>query len=160
MYRKVLVPLDGSKTAECTFDHILAIATGCSVPEVDLIFVSEPPPPMESVPYERILAEMQNFRLRMKEYLDTAANNLKQKGVVSTKTVVTEGNAADTIIKYAADNGVDLILMSTHGRSGPSRWAFGSVAEKVVRYSNVPVFIVAPRGCRLPVTWKNSNPAF
>ena len=62
--------------------------------------------------------------------------------------VMLEGKAAETIVDYATTKGVDLIVMSTHGRSGPSRWAFGSVADRVVRTSPVPVLMAVPRGCR------------
>ena len=56
-----------------------------------------------------------------------------------------EGGIAETILDYAENNKVDLIIMSTHGRSGPSRWAFGSVAEKVVRHAPCPVLVVRAR---------------
>ena len=53
------------------------------------------------------------------------------------------------ILEYAQNNNIDLIIISTHGRSGISRWAFGSVADKVVRTSTVPVLTVTPTGCRI-----------
>jgi nucleotide-binding universal stress UspA family protein len=67
---------------------------------------------------------------------------------MSIETVVTDGRPADEILNYATDNKVDLIIMSTHGRSGVSRWFFGSVAEKVIRHATVPVLISPPRGTR------------
>jgi len=68
---------------------------------------------------------------------------------VAAKSITLEGKPAETIIDYAAKNDIDLIIMSTHGRSGPSRWAFGSVADRVIRSSIVPVLIAVPKGCRL-----------
>jgi nucleotide-binding universal stress UspA family protein len=56
-------------------------------------------------------------------------------------------------LEYAAKNHVDLIIMTSHGRSGISRWLFGSVAERVSQHSTIPVLIVAPAGCR------DENPA-
>ena len=58
-------------------------------------------------------------------------------------TQVTEGeNVADALLEVAAALGVDTIVMSTHGRGGLSRWVFGSVADKVLRYANVPVLLI------------------
>ena len=71
-----------------------------------------------------------------------------QEGISARGEVVT-GKAADAILDYAEKNNVDLIIMSTHGRSGISRWAFGSVADRVVRHSIAPVLLVAPAGCRI-----------
>ena len=68
---------------------------------------------------------------------------------VTTKSVTIEGKPAEAIVDYAEKNGIDLIVMSTHGRSGPSRWALGSVADKVIRSSTVAVLICVPEGCRI-----------
>ncbi|OGO06013.1 MAG: hypothetical protein A2Y60_05020 [Chloroflexi bacterium RBG_13_54_9] len=57
------------------------------------------------------------------------------------------GNPPEEIASYAEESGVDLIVMASHGRSGPSRWAYGSVAEKVFRSSCVPVMMVRAPGC-------------
>jgi nucleotide-binding universal stress UspA family protein len=149
MYRKILVPLDGSRLAECALDHTERIATGCNVPEVDLLYVSSPPTDVEGVPYGMFLSAMAKERERMRDYLHKIDRDLKQKKVAVARHMVLEGEPASTIVQYAVNNGVDLIVMSTHGRSGVSRWAFGSVAEKVIRTSSVPVMIVTPEGCRL-----------
>ena len=61
--------------------------------------------------------------------------------------VVLEGIPADTIIRYAADHAADLIIMSSHGKSGLSHYITGSVADKVTHYSTVPVLITLPKGC-------------
>lgn len=53
-----------------------------------------------------------------------------------------EGRAAGVVTKFAEDNGADLLVIGTHGRRGPSRWLLGSVAEKIVRASQVPVLTV------------------
>jgi nucleotide-binding universal stress UspA family protein len=62
--------------------------------------------------------------------------------------VVQVGWAADAIMGYADQNGVDLIIMSTHGRAGIGRWFMGSVADRVVRHATVPVLTASPAGCR------------
>ena len=68
------------------------------------------------------------------------AATLKQKGITA-KIEVLSGKPAEEIIKYSKDNNVDLIVMSTHGRSGFSRIVFGSVADKVLRQSEVPLLL-------------------
>jgi nucleotide-binding universal stress UspA family protein len=81
------------------------------------------------------------------EYVLKVKENLKKQGI-ATRAVTVVGNPADEILGYTEKNNVDLIVMSTHGRSGLSRFFFGSVAEKVSRHSRVPVLLIAPEGCR------------
>jgi nucleotide-binding universal stress UspA family protein len=71
---------------------------------------------------------------------------LKAEGV-KVQTEVLLGNPAEEITLFAKHRGVDLIVMSSHGRSGPSRWAYGSVADKVSRASSVPILMVRAPGC-------------
>jgi nucleotide-binding universal stress UspA family protein len=137
MYNKILVPLDGSKTAESALEHVKTIGKGCNVPEVDLLFVVEPILPGL---YETNKQARELLVSWAKVYLAGVEKNLGKDGV-NARPVVIEGKAADTILDYAAKNGIDVIVMSTHGRSGPSRWAFGSVAGKVLQASTVPVLI-------------------
>jgi nucleotide-binding universal stress UspA family protein len=75
------------------------------------------------------------------DYLNRAGEPLRKKGL-KVSTVVAMGNAADEIIKAAEENKVDLVAMSTHGRSGLRRLAFGSITDKVLRHSPVPVLTV------------------
>jgi nucleotide-binding universal stress UspA family protein len=147
MYRKILVPLDGSKTAECVFGHVIDIAKGCSVPEVALLFVVEPLP---AGIYQNRQEVNDKLLAWAKHYMSDVVNLLGVDGVIA-KPVIIEGKPAETILQYAEKNGIDLIIMSTHGRSGPSRWAFGSVTDKVVRSSPTPVLLIAPEGCRVQI---------
>ena len=152
MYKKILAPLDGSEFSECTLGHLEAVATGCRVPEVVLLMVVEPIPR----PYAEEGGIGGNFSRDVekraldyaKGYLSKTADSLKKKGVAA-QTAVVQGRSADEILNYANKNNVDLIVISTHGRSGVSRWVLGSVADKVIRYSIVPVLVVSPAGCRV-----------
>jgi nucleotide-binding universal stress UspA family protein len=74
-------------------------------------------------------------------YLDSVTRRPEWKGL-KTEAVVRVGHSADVIIDYARLKRADLIVMSTHGRSGLGRWAFGSVADKVLRGANRPVLLV------------------
>jgi nucleotide-binding universal stress UspA family protein len=71
------------------------------------------------------------------------ATNLSKEGIAA-QTVIVPGRPADEILNYASKSQVDLIIMSTHGKAGVSRWVFGSVVERVVRNSAAPVLIVPP----------------
>lgn len=152
MYKKILVALDGSSLAECSLEHAKTIAKGCGVSEV-ILFQA-----VESVPAEAVagLAKSGGDLLKRAEldnqqeaanYLDKIGESLKKEGL-TTRTVVVDGNPADEILNYADQNEIDLIVLSSHGRSGTSRWLFGSVAEKVSRHSTIPVLLVSAPGCR------------
>ncbi len=95
----------------------------------------------------KTLTPEQKAQAAAKDYLSKVADSLKKDGA-ATQAVVIQGRPADTILEFADKNRVDLIIMSTHGRSGPSRWVFGSVADKIVRHSTAPVLITSPPGVR------------
>jgi len=80
------------------------------------------------------------YRDEASHYLDKIVENLKEKGITA-RVEVLAGNPAEEILKYSQKNDIDLIIMSTRGRSGISRLVFGSVAEKVIRGSTIPVLI-------------------
>lgn len=86
-------------------------------------------------------------RMSFKDYLDKVANQLKKEGLPA-KGIVAKGKADKAILDYATKNKVDLIIMSTHGRSGISRWAAGSIADRVARYSAIPVLLISPANCK------------
>ena len=152
MYQKILIPLDGSELAECSLEHAKAIAQGCNVADVIVFRAIEP----LSTQTLSALAEAGGDSLRKaveqneqdaQDYVSKVQNNLKTRGVAA-RAVTVKGRATDEILGYAEKNDVDLIVMSTHGRSGLSRFFFGSVAEKVSRHSRVPVLLISPEGCR------------
>ena len=151
MYKKILVPLDGSDLAECALAHVKAIASGCYVPEVVLLGVHEPLP-TDGIMYAQLGDGWQDeFRKKRhsgtKQYLDNVAADLRNSGI-NVFTEVVEGTPAEAILDYAKKKNVDLIIMSTHGRSGVVRWAMGSVTDKVMRHAVVPVLAVASPSCR------------
>ena len=154
MYQKVLVPLDGSKLAECVVEHVKSIATGCQVPTVVLLRVVEPfsPPTYFNLRHEMETEDTyrdakEKAEAQAKNYLSEMAERLKAEGI-TVENDMAYGLPADEILNYAEQKQVDLIVMSTHGRSGISRWFSGSVTQKVVGQSLIPVLIVPPRGCR------------
>ena len=98
--------------------------------------------------YAKSVEGQEKLRAWGKNYLAQVGRDLKREGI-SVRNTVLEGKPAEVILDYAVKQGVDLIIMATHGRSGPARWAFGSVADRVLRHSKVPVISVTPEGCRI-----------
>lgn len=163
MYNRILGPLDGSKLSECSLEHIKIIASGCGISDVILLAVLEPVA-VSSLQYsewssrkasQELVKQWQEVekeqRQKAQDYLNKSAAELKGAGIHVEPVVISSSidkGVAEIILDYARDNNVDLIIMSTHGRSGVSRFAFGSVADKVIRHANIPVMTVVPAGCR------------
>ena len=151
MYKKILVPLDGSQIAECVIPHITTIARACQA-EVELVSVIEPidiPTRGKIALSEDDLKAINNeARKEAQNYLAHIAERLNRDDVRS-HPVVLSGKPADSLVEYAGANDVDLIIMATHGRSGLSRWFFGSIAEKIMRAVDTPILLVKANGCEL-----------
>ncbi len=155
MYKKILAPLDGSKLAERILGHVKAIATGCSVPEVVLLRVLPTPRAADVYMAGQVYETGKEWRPDIKEkmeaevmeYLSKIAADLKEDGIAA-KTTVAWGDPAEKIVDYITNNQIDLVIMNSRGRSGTSRWLFGSVAEKVVRHSPAPVLTGSPSAFR------------
>jgi nucleotide-binding universal stress UspA family protein len=160
MYKKILVPLDGSDLAECALQHVKAIAIGCNVPEVVLLRVVEPTYigadalSASSVVFSNLLEQIQQ---EADNYIKAITQEFSNDSGINAQSMLLFGSAADEIMKYALKSGVDLIVMTTHGRSGITRWLFGSVADRVSHHSTVPVLLIAPPGCRMADTKDNKK---
>jgi len=153
MYEKILVPLDGSELAESVLPHVEAIARGCRVVEIVLLRICDAPSILADYPegsnrtWEKHVQRMTtNARQQCNIYLEDIEKQLRDKGF-KVRTESRLGKPAEEIVDYAAKNGVDLIIMASHGRSGISRWAYGSEADKILRSSCVPVLLVKVPGC-------------
>jgi len=140
MYEKILVPLDGSELAEIALPYAeeMAVRLGS---EITLFSVSE-------------TAEAPEYH-KHQVYLDGVADSTKRgakrylempKGVIKVEQAIAVGQPAEEIVDYAEKQGISLIIMATHGRSGIGRWTLGSVAEKVVRAGTTPVLLVRALG--------------
>jgi nucleotide-binding universal stress UspA family protein len=142
MYKRVVVPLDGSPLAEGMLRFIVDIAGPLDL-EVVLLRVIAPLVPRVTDGSRLMLVE--DFSGRMasaREYLAPLAAQLRRKGI-RVRTEVRHGEpVVDEIIAGAREVEADLIAMTTHGRSGLGRFLFGSVAEAVLRQAEVPVFLM------------------
>ena len=149
-----MVTLDGSKLAECVLPHVEELAVGGMGEEVILVSVTERIQGYRAVSDysqplgERLVPEAVGKKEKQAQrYLSKVAKGLEARGI-KVQTEVLLGNPAEEIAFYAENKGCDLIVMASHGRSGPSRWAHGSVADKVFRASCVPVLMVRAPGCK------------
>jgi len=149
MYQKILVPLDGSTLAECVLPHLEVLARGCQVKNIVLVRVVEPihmPTGDYALDPETVKKFETEHKLAAEAYLKNLAAKTAYAGA-AVKTEVLYGTPAETLAEYASKNQVDLILIATHGRSGPSRWVWGSVADRILRSSCTPVLMVRAPGC-------------
>ncbi len=151
MYQKVLVPLDGSDLAECTLSHLKSLIKDGSVGEVTLLNVVK-----IDIPW----AELENRQLDLnalreplfassRKYLAEAESRLSSQGIKVKKESIEANRPADTITDYAKKNGMDLIIMATHGYTGLKKLVLGSVASGVLNQSSVPVLLIRPDACRI-----------
>jgi nucleotide-binding universal stress UspA family protein len=140
--RRILVPLDGSTVAEQVLPSVTDVALALDAEmilfQVPIIHVSGS---LSGEWYLPIHGVMETATQDAEAYLERTAAGLRERGVaVSTTTGI--GGVADSIIGYAQANQVDLIAMCTHGRTGLGRWVLGSVSDRVLRGSRVPILLV------------------
>lgn len=148
MYARILVPLDGSETAECVFPSLEWLLKVSNVDEVTFIRVVEPFKAGMgidgSVPPEEREAIDEDAEALAKDYLAKVAARFETPGVTFIP-VVLEGKPAQVVGDYAAKHEVDLILMATHGYSGLQRILRGSTADGILHAAHVPVLLVRPQ---------------
>ena len=140
MYRHILIPTDGSELAERGVAHGLALAKSVGA-KVSVIYVLEPISETAGRYLEATAAYAELRKEQAASALDRAANAAKGSGV-SCETIQVEDWLHDqAIIATAEDKGCDLIVMSSHGRSGLSRLLIGSVTNKVLTHAKTPVTV-------------------
>jgi nucleotide-binding universal stress UspA family protein len=150
-YQHVVVPLDGSELAECVLPHLEAVASNCQITSVELIRAVAPIEmhfkaalPIDSKQEKQIneaaIKEAGDYLLKIKSGLDASRMTV-------TTRVLSGNHIAEILANYINKSGADLLVMATHGRSGISRWIWGSVADRLLQVSCIPVFLVRPPGC-------------
>ena len=138
MYRQILVPLDGSKTAENALPYARLLAAKLALP-VQLISVVEIPVSANAEKTLYLGSLIERAVATSQEYLSKVA---KTFAGVNVTIAVDKGKPEEIILARAEADEKILIAMATHGRSGISRWLLGSIAEKIVREAKNPVFLV------------------
>jgi len=158
MYKKILVPLDGSELAECVLPHLETLISGCGVEELVFIRVVEPTylPSGAWTDGGAVLTESDTMETRKKidamnkneagEYLERMVQRFRTTGI-KTQSVLLDGKPADELIDYIKESDADLTIIASHGRSGIGRWIYGSVAERLLRSVCMPILMVRAPGC-------------
>ena len=146
MYRHFLIPTDGSDLAERAVTHGLSLAKFVGA-KVTVIIVEEPVPAVWWSVAKYQLADIttkcdEEIKKHAKSVLDRVTNAAKQAGVPCDTVQVEDVQPYEAIIATATDRGCDLIVMASHGRSGLSAVVLGSVTNKVLTYTKVPVLVV------------------
>jgi nucleotide-binding universal stress UspA family protein len=147
MFKHVLVPLDGSTLAETALRYareitvpggVITLLTSVDVPEYTVTTFYATGVLAEA---SRQQASIESIVPHAREYLCDIAKTLEEDGWL-TRVEAVIGDAASTIIEHATKEKADVIVMSTHGRSGINRWLFGSVTQKVLQQTTCPVLVV------------------
>lgn len=144
MFSHIFIPLDTSPFAEAALPYARAMAEQFGA-KITLITIVEMPLylanefnaslQVETEVYERVVQEAQL-------YLKGMAGVLRQQGYAVATKLVKGGSVAEKIVEAAVLAEADTIVMSTHGRSGVGRWLLGSVADRVLRLSSVPIVLI------------------
>lgn len=151
MHRKLLVPLDGSELAEAALPHIQYMVKNGSVEEVILLNVFW----THIIPtdYWYGVSGYDEFKEKAREasinYLADVESRLGLEGIKIIAESLEGGRPAAMISEYAENNGIDMIIIATHGYTGLKKMMLGSVALEVLHNSHVPVLLIRPESCRI-----------
>jgi nucleotide-binding universal stress UspA family protein len=141
MYKKILVPLDGSELAEKALEHAEKLAETFDA-EIILFQVLPFMPVYGSPEWVMPLIVDDKQKEAAETYLTNLAEEIKIRGHKVTAMVKTGQQVAVEIIDFAKKSGVDLIVMCTHGRSGITLWVLGSIAHKVLTRAETPILLI------------------
>ncbi len=139
MFDTILVPLDGSQLADCVLPHVLAIASSFDA-EITLLRVLEKNQAGKSTQ----LFDLVNWQINKTKaalYLDKTQARL-QKLNIRIRTEVLEGLIAEGITEYAQNQGIKLIIMSSHGRHGLTQWGISSITQKIILSAQTSLLII------------------
>lgn len=139
MFDSILVPLDGSLLAECVLPHTVALSQAFGAKAI-LLRVLDKNQARESAQMFDLL-NWQITKTEAKLYLDKVASRI-HKSSIPTQEVVLEGLVAETITDYAQGQNMNLIVLSSHGRTGLSQWGISSVTQKIIFSAPTSVLIV------------------
>ena len=145
MYKKILVPLDGSELAKTALDQAEKLAKTFDA-EIILFQVVPFMPIYGSPELVTPLIVDEKQKEAAEKYLANLTEEIKKKGFKVTATVRTGQQVAIEIIDFAKESGADLIVMCTHGRSGITRWVLGSIALKILTRAETPILLIRSKG--------------
>ena len=144
MFKRILVPLDGSELAEQVLP-VVKMEAQCHSATVLLMRVVTPLRSSLAMSPARLETTNQQAKQIVAGYLETVADQLRSEGF-EVETIIEWGPPAQKIVEFADSGGCDLIIIGSRGETGAMRWRFGSVANKVVKSElAVPVMIVTTK---------------
>ena len=157
MYKKILVPLDGSKLAECALNHVKKLFQEGPVGEIILLNAV-----VIDLPWRELTVGEEGHAInfdypafkevyldKSKKYLASVQSRLSAEGIKAQIETIESNGPSQTITDYAQNNGIDLIVIATHGYTGMKKMLLGGIAFKVLHQSNVPVLLIRPEACTL-----------
>src|SRR6266496_3761011 len=136
----ILVPLDGSTLAECVLPHVIAIAPVTNARITLLHVMQQPQNERGSGAVDPIEWHLQ--KQKSEKYLEQTVSQLNQSGILGIESSILEGDPANSVIDFARNNNVDLIALSSHGKSGLSGWNVSSVVQKILLRSYKSALLV------------------
>jgi nucleotide-binding universal stress UspA family protein len=142
----ILIPMDGSEFSEQVLEHAITLGRLTNA-RYTLVQVVQPPvvmPPAEIVAVLPPLRDVKELRAQADRYLEEQAERMRADGLIVDTVVVTQMQSALGILEESLECDADLIAMATHGRGGWQRVALGSVADKVLRGTSVPMLLLRP----------------
>jgi len=148
MYEKILLPTDGSKNSERAIKHALNIAKNeqseiVILNVVDSVYLTGLPEEDLIAQTEIILEEESEKILEnVKKIIEDSPEMEHDESIKITPKTISEGNAADIILKVSEEENIDLIIIASSGKHMRDRFLLGSVTEKVVRHSKIPVMVI------------------
>ncbi len=144
-YGKIVVPLDGSGWSERAIPHAVDIAQNNNA-ELILLHVFRPPAQeyIDQIALAGQDTQLQQLREEMKQKLMSVRNQIRDEKINVRVQFIEGTGVAGIICDYIKEEAVNLIVMTSHGRTGISRWVFGSIAHKVIQCAEVPVMVVRP----------------
>ncbi len=142
MYRRMLVPLDGSELAEVVFTYAKEIAGRLDLEVILLHIISSGEGDFFTPVHQAYLKQTSETIRRQSREVQKRTGIQPGGKPVEVRGELAVGSPPEEILRYAKEQDVDLILMATHGRSGIRHWALGNVADKILRASKVPVLLV------------------
>lgn len=149
--RTVMVALDGSPFAEQALPWAIAVARKCRARlRLAMVHQVPTPPPLDKASVRLYTKVELALRKSQREYLHRAAARIKAEDSVQTATAMLEGVPGTALAKYSREMGVDLVVMTTHGRGGMQRAWLGSVADLLVRTLEIPLLLVRPKDGTAP----------
>ena len=157
MFKRILIPLDGSPLAEAALPAGLELATRFDS-KITIVRVLQPPHLMitdaNGGVYATLLQELrEQAEADARIYLQNFMGSLRQQGFDVGMKLVENENIAEAVLDVVDMVKADIIVMSTHGRGGISRWVYGSIADRLLQQADVPILLIRAKEESVPITW-------